>query len=385
MKTRRFDFNYRPLQINKSLSEDGSVPGVQNYDADTNTYTPDYTLTPLILQPRISLLDKDDILQAGPVNHLLANVRWYEIVNGVETLITTSNTDYEVVTAGSNAGRIKVKKNANPQQPIPLHFKAELPDMRTGQLYVIEDTYLVKCNSATESFVLLLDCADQTIYNPLEDVAMQRVHATLKQGIRDCSLTNCFFIWEILNDSDVWEDARSADMAYFITFSTSKGEYIDIDRSLMGEIAQLRCRALYDRDGNPTTVATTADMPTQIKSFVRRIPKYEYDVGETPTNIPNGVLAISPKAEIWNTNGPITDPERELLPLWYMATNKASGSLSYTQIGHGVSPTLPTALMSTTLGGVVGLDVKDRGAWSAWEDESGNLITDDAGNVILLH
>ena len=49
MKTRRFDFNFRPLQINTGFAVDGSVPNKQNYDADTGTYTPDYTLTPLII------------------------------------------------------------------------------------------------------------------------------------------------------------------------------------------------------------------------------------------------------------------------------------------------------------------------------------------------
>lgn len=87
MKTRRFDFNFRPLQINIGFAVDGSVPNKQNYDADTGTYTPDYTLTPLIIQPQVSCMDKDEFLAAGSINHQLANVKWYEIVGGVSTLI----------------------------------------------------------------------------------------------------------------------------------------------------------------------------------------------------------------------------------------------------------------------------------------------------------
>ena len=41
MKTRRFDFNFRPLQLNITISVDGSVPDRQNYNADTDEYTPD--------------------------------------------------------------------------------------------------------------------------------------------------------------------------------------------------------------------------------------------------------------------------------------------------------------------------------------------------------
>ena len=85
MKVKRFDFNFKPLQLHISLAADGSVPDRQNYDADTDTYTPDYTLTPLIIQPAISRMDKDEVLQAGRVNHLLANIKWYEIIAGTRT------------------------------------------------------------------------------------------------------------------------------------------------------------------------------------------------------------------------------------------------------------------------------------------------------------
>ena len=87
MKTRRFDFNWKPLQLQISFAVEGSVPDKQNYNAHTGEFTPDYTLTPFILQPVVSILDKDEIVTAGRVNHQLTNVRWYEIVGGKKTLI----------------------------------------------------------------------------------------------------------------------------------------------------------------------------------------------------------------------------------------------------------------------------------------------------------
>ena len=83
MKTRRFDFNWKSLQLQLSLTVDGSVPGRQNYSADTGEYTPDYTLTPFVLQPVVGVLDKDGVLTAGSVNHALANVSWHEVKGGV--------------------------------------------------------------------------------------------------------------------------------------------------------------------------------------------------------------------------------------------------------------------------------------------------------------
>ena len=108
MKTRRFDFNWRPLQLQISIFVDGSVPDSQNYNADSQEYTPDYTITPVIIQPVISILDKDEVIHAGRINHALTNIRWYENINGTRTLIDTNNAYYEITSSGGKAGSLKV-------------------------------------------------------------------------------------------------------------------------------------------------------------------------------------------------------------------------------------------------------------------------------------
>ena len=386
MKTRRFDFNFRPLQINVGFAVDGSVPNKQNYDADTNTYTPDYTLTPLIIQPQVSCMDKDEYLAAGSINHQLANVKWYEIVGGVSTLIESTNTNYEVIASGGQAGRIKVKKNAQPKVPITLEFHAEYSDPRTGQLHTIVRTFSVVCgNSTVFAPQLILDAADQTIYNPLADPDTQTVHASLRLGVNECATANRLFVWEIYRaDSNTWTAVGSDTTLDYDVTVAADGASCTVNRSLMGTELYLRCRAKYDIGGNPSGVALTDAAPCKIVSFIRRIPKFEYDVTGVPVNIPVGILAIAPEASIWDAAGAIQNPERELLPLWYIATNKASGTLSYTQVAHGLKPTIPTTAMSLSYGAVIGLDVKDVGPLCAFEDTDGAVFEDADGNVILI-
>ena len=386
MKTRRFDFNFRPLQINIGFAVDGSVPNKQNYDADTNTYTPDYTLTPLIIQPQVSCMDKDEYLAAGSINHQLANVKWYEIVGGVSTLIESTNINYEVIASGGQAGRIKVKKNAQPKVPITLEFHAEFSDPRTGQLHTIVRTFSVTCgNSTMFAPQLILDAADQTIYNPLTDSDTQTVHASLRLGVNECATANRIFVWEIYRaDSNTWtEVGTDTTLDYDVTVAAD-GASCTVNRSLMGTELYLRCRAKYDMGGNPSSVALTDASPCKIVSFIRRIPKFEYDVTGVPVNIPVGILAVAPEASIWDATGAIQNPEKELLPLWYIATNKASGTLSYTQVAHGLKPTIPTTAMSLSYGAVIGLDVKDVGPLCAFEDSDGAVFEDADGNVILI-
>lgn len=384
MKTKRFDFNWKPLQLQISFAVDGSVPGQQNYNADTQEYTPDYTLTPFILQPVISILDKDEVLAAGSINHALTNVRWYEIINGTKTLIASDNADYEITTSGGNAGRIKVKKNAEPKVPITLVFYAEYIDSRNGQVMVVQGSYLVSCSSASDVVRVELDAAAQTIFNPLSDAQAQTVTATVWVGDKICDASKYALVWEVQDENGNWYTAETdAVMDYDITVN---GNSVTINRWLMGSEMHLRCRVKYSADGNPGSVALTAASPQAEAVFVRRIPKYEFDITGVPYNIPAGHLTVAPTAIIRTTNGEIANAETELLPLWYMATNKASGSLSYSLTAHGKSPVIPTTKMDKNYGAVIGLDVVDRGYAGAFTDAADGAVFCDAdGAVLIIH
>lgn len=384
MKTKRFDFNWKPLQLQISFAVDGSVPGQQNYNADTQEYTPDYTLTPFILQPVISILDKDEVLAAGSINHALTNVRWYEIINGTKTQIASDNADYEITTSGGNAGRIKVKKNAEPKVPITLAFYAEYIDSRNGQVMVIQGSYLVECSSASDVVRVELDAAAQTVFNPLSDTQTQTVTATVWVGDKICDASKYALVWEVQDENGSWYTAETdAVMDYDITVN---GNSVTINRWLMGSEMHLRCRVKYSADGNPGSVTLTAASPQAEAVFVRRIPKYEFDITGVPYNVPAGILAVAPTAIIRTTKGDITDPEKELLPLWYIATNKASGSLSYSLVAHGKSPVIPTTKMDNNYGAVIGLDVVDRGYAGAFTDAADGAVFCDAdGSVLIIH
>lgn len=383
MKTRRFDFNWKPLQLQISFAVEGSVPDKQNYNADTQEYTPDYTITPFIVQPVISILDKDEVLTAGRVNHLLTNVRWYENINGVRKLIDTANADYEITTTGGNAGRIKVQRNAEPKAPITLEFYAEYVDGRNGQVLIMQGTYLISCDSSADTVRVELDAADQTVFNPLSDPEMQTVRATVWLGDHLCPANRYALVWEVMDEANQWHEAETdAVMDYDITVN---GDSVVINRRLMGSEMHLRCRCKYSPDGTPGSVALTEASPQAEAVFIRRVPAYEFDFTGVPYNVPAGILSVCPTAFVRTTNGDVADFEKELLPLWYIATNKASGSLSYSLEAHGKEPVIPTAKMDNNYGAVIGLDVKDRGYVGALIDADGAVICDADGAVMVIH
>lgn len=384
MKTRRFDFNWKPLQLQVSFSVDGSVPDNQNYNADTGEYTPDYTLTPLILQPIVSVIDKDEIISSGKVNSNLTNIKWYENINGTKTLINTDNSNYEITQSGDLAGRIKVKKNSEPKNPTTLIFYAEYLDNRTGQIFTIQGSYLIKCGSSASSVRVELNAAEQTIYNPLTDERTQTVKATVWVGDKPCESSKYKLVWEVM-DGDAWREVGTDDVMDYDTTVNNDGT-LTIDKWLMGTDASIRCRVKYSADGNPDSVSLTDASPNAVASFVRRIPKYEFDITGVPYNIPSGTMSIAPEALIMDTNGKIDNAENELLPLWYIATNKASESLSYSLVGNGTDAVISTSAMDLTYGAVVGLDVVDRGYAGAWTDSADDSVFCDAdGSVLIIH
>lgn len=387
MKTKRFDFNFKPLQLNVSMVVEGGVSDSQNYDADTDTFTPDYTIdaSNLIVQPEVGRLDKDEILTPGLINQDLTNVAWYVVNSGAaDTKIDSTNPDFEVVASGAKAGRLRIKKNAKPQIPMNFRFEADYKDPRTNQVHHIIKPYQVQCkNATTYTPLLVLDAAAQTIYNPLSDQDKQTVHASLRLGASECLTEKRLFVWEVMREDGTFSAVGEDTTLDYDVEVSADGNSCTVNRSLMGSELYLRCRAKYSAEGDPSSVTLSDNAPTKLVAFIRRIPKFEYDIGELPTNLPSGLLAIAPTAKIWNTNGTIENPERELLPLWYVATN-STGTLNYSLIAHGMNPTLSTEKVSNTLGGVYGLDVKDVGPTCAWEDSDGAVFVDDEDNVILI-
>lgn len=383
MKSRRFDFNYRPLQVTYSLSVFGSVPGTQDYNADDQTYTPDYTITPLVLLPTVSILDKDGILQSGNVNAELSNVKWFE--NNSTEPIGTDNLTYDIVQSGDNRGQISVKRNVDVNNPLTLRFYAEYADTRTGQIIPVNMSYLIRCKNSTLSVpVLSVDAADVTIYNPLTDTDVQIVRASLRVGANECEPGKRQFVWDVYRpDEAVWTKAGTDDMDYDISVAED-GSSCTVDKSLIGTELYMRCRAKYSKDGVPDSVELTDAAPCKMFAFVRRIPKFEYDISGVPVNIPVGLDEINPEAKIWDTTGLLSNALKELMPIWYTATNKTAGSLTYTQVAEGLTPVISTGMMSATIGGVVALDVIDRGPVGAWEDVDGSLFVNNDDELILI-
>jgi hypothetical protein len=385
MKTKRFDFNYHPLRLTVSIAPFSGVPGSQTYNADADEYAPDYRLTPLTIQPRVGVLDRDGILPAGSVNASLFNIVWTQIIGGERTTIDSSVSGYAITTSGENAGRIIVSRNASPGSPLTLEMSAEYIDPRNKQIYTVKKSFMIMCRSATSAVRLLLDTADQTIYNPLSDAQVQTITAQLMVGKQEVTDDNkVIFVWELYRESaGEWSEVGSDEFDGWLAVSVDTRK-IAIMRDMMGDGIKLRCRAKYSAEGKAAAVTLKDSSPSKTVVLLRKVPQFDYEIAGCPQSLPAGTTSFNPYVTLFTGKSVLENFEGVLLPLWYIATNTKS-TLEYTAVAHGVSPTIPTDALDGEKGAVLAVDVVDVGPLGYWLDNGdGYLLTDSDGAILLI-
>lgn len=381
MKTRRFDFTYRPLTISSYIEVVGSIPDIQQYDSDTGEPTPDYEIANmgLVLQPRVNIHDSDGILADGEVTSSLANVKWTKIKGGGNTIqtlvITSSNTKYSIVTSGANTGRLTVKENVDVDTQITLRFEADYTDTRTSQVHKITLDHVVQCvRSVSAPPVLELDCPETFVWNPWREPKNISVTAMLLHGEQPMT-TNVAFSWEKKRADGSWSVIGTEAYDDFGWSMNAAGTVMTQDMSLMGDRLDMRVRATYP--GKPTLGEGS---PMKTFTLIRRLPNYEYDFGGVPEDIEPDVKTIYPKLVVTDRDGVVEDPLGEVSATWKTAAGVASGSLSYEVVGGGMQPPISTSKINSN-GMVLGVEVVDRGSRKVLTQGGAVLLQD--GKVIF--
>lgn len=371
---KRFDIHFAPLCISASLEVVGSVPRRQTWSADTGEFIPDYTLTPLVFMPRCTATDPDGTTAAQVVNTSLTNMKWYERQGTQRTLIETDNADYEIAQEGEMKGQIKVKRNSSVVNPLTLEFTAEYADPRgSGQVYVFRLSTVIPVSDATvPAPVLLIDSPATVVWNPLRQSSGRTFTARVLAGDTDVTASATIAWYRILEDTGA-EELITGDGENDWEVVSVDGPQLTIDMDYIGDGMTYVCRATYTPQGGGAAVEAEAATTT----VIRRIPKVEADWEGTPTAVPGGTTAISPRPIVRDTMGILADSvvAEWLRILWL---TKAKGASTFTQAAEGASPTIPF-----TDGMTLRLDVEDRGPMAVIVDDDGSYITDEDGSFLF--
>lgn len=242
-KQRKIEINYRLLQTSCNIEVVGSVPDMQVYQADKAEYTPDYTLTPLVLFPRCNATDPEAVTKIGAVNSRLTNMKWYERIGTTRTLITSTNTGYSITESGDSKGQITMKKNVTVLKPVTLEFYAEYADTRTGQLFTFQMSCLVRAVDGTDAIpVLTIDSPSTLDWNPVRDITAQTITAKLMVGDTDVTATGkCKFFWYRLLSTGALEAITTGAGDNDWEFVSLNKNVYKIDRNYIGDDITIVC------------------------------------------------------------------------------------------------------------------------------------------------
>lgn len=375
-KRKKLNINYRPLRPSISLQVVTSVPDRQVYKAADKSYTPDYTLTPLTLFPRCGAVDPSSMTtQVAGVNSQLTNMKWYERISGVQTLIS-SGTDYVITQTGDQKGQIQVRKNSDITNPITLEFEADYIDTRTNQVIHYSASRVLVVSDGTEPQpVLQLDSPDTVQWYPVRDRLQQTITAAVMLGDLDFTADDRlkFFWYRVLATGALEQITDGNGDNDFEIVSVNRNVLV-IDRDFIGNQQTYVCKVAYRPDGVLPDAPTDAD-PQKTTTIKRVIPKVECDYKGMISGCPPGTKNIYPVAYIRDTVGVIENPEEWFRFIWYA---KKTSDTGYSKIAEGIDPTIPF-----TEGMLIELEVEDKGpqALIVDDDDQSVYITDEEGNL----
>lgn len=168
---------FTPLSIQCKLTVlSNESPVTQNYDALTNTFDPNRALSPTLILPVVTAIDKDGLLVSTVVNRLLSvdtgDLLWK--VNGKpigEVWGLPSSSNYEINTQASDTrGSLKLYRNIPADESYTLTFVGKFVDWRTGAVIEVQsDNLLLSTTMAFPDELGLTISTDRFEYDPLQD------------------------------------------------------------------------------------------------------------------------------------------------------------------------------------------------------------------------
>lgn len=168
---------YQPLTtaVTLEVKSDGGL--TQQYDAETQTYSPNRTKTPLVIRPVVNAIARDGSWENGNCNGKLANCVWHfkdkTTANG--NVVSKGYGTMETNESSTN-GTLTFKRNIASGENIAIWFEAELADERMNTNIAIKsDEVILSTNEkAMDEIMLSFSSPVNQVYNPLLDKEAMR-------------------------------------------------------------------------------------------------------------------------------------------------------------------------------------------------------------------
>jgi hypothetical protein len=167
---KRIRRDFAPLTVSVAIScESAYSPSTQVYNASTQEYEPDRSVSPTVIRPIINAHAADGSWPNPVANSSLANMKWYVNDTDITTLESWQN-QYTVEATGSTRGSLTVLKNISPLERASLHFEADLVDTRLGvTIHIKTDPIILSTVDKSEDSYGISIGENNLRYSPFDD------------------------------------------------------------------------------------------------------------------------------------------------------------------------------------------------------------------------
>jgi hypothetical protein len=363
---------YTPLSLTLAIeTEGGSLTQTEYVEGDAWEIDPDRGLCPLVLRPRLDVVDADGIIANGDHTAELFDCHWYIGRSDEGTRITSETEGFEV---GEN-GRLTVGLNVEAGEVVPLFFTAAYEDSRLGRYFRMSGQ--VELSTAVNEEVNLrleTDWANLLTINPLKDPGERTLTAQLWNGETKIGDEGASYTWEVLAEEGgtTWRAITEAEDLWCRGGVGTRALTVDL--------------RMVDREH----VRVTAALKAAPKRTATAYCLLKRDYGQWEETAPRFVRGryihpstgtVEVETEVQTRRGALEEPER-----WFDIEHVLIGSTSGEEhvIGYGARAEIAAA-EAVEIGGQrpqFGVRVSERTALRA-ATVDGKLATID-GKVILL-
>lgn len=332
-KTARLGVSYDPIHSAFSLVvESGSI--LQVHSAETNTYIPDRTITPLVITPYFNAVDITGITPTGRVESQLVNIKWYKGSENPLNQIVSGQDGFVI-----QGYKLQVQKNVSYLSPLTIVFTASYYDPRTGNVIRLHDTKTLSTTSLTEKPVTLeLDRPEASwVYDPIRDTGFRTINAALRLAGNEVEVEQTAYWWyKVVGGVESLIDPEE-DLFYEDGQNTAS---LMIDPRYVDGSLHLRCKGEYIMPGDvapllPTSAAQKADT-----TIVRRYSAYDFEFFVNGgTQVSYNTEKIKSQIVVRQGNTIIDNPESFFLIEWLM--KRMTIDAAWRTIGYGETMIVP--------------------------------------------
>lgn len=362
----------------------------QTYDAVTKLFTPDYSMSPLVIFPECQLIDPDSPLKSILINASLQSFSWQLITKSGATEIATKAGStvegYSVVVSGDDAGQITVERNADIGVRRTLRFVGVWIDNPSGYCYrFTKDIPLVLEDVTDARAFITLDMPNTDKWNPFRQQSMRTINALIMVGSHNMTNDSKVktFWYRIIDSSTRQLISDVNDEENWEITAVTKGKNgqvisITVDRDKMGEGVSYEVRCAYRTDGNLPSEPQEGD-PVATTTLQRCFPVINARFASR--RVSGTCSSVLLKAIVSDGQGVIPDWENVAYGEWYRVNVAVdtNGKVSETEtfLGRGSEIAVDPSQVNS-----IRFKVVDRGATVALTDDEGSYLTDDDARLV---